>query len=201
MPIQFSNEEYADMVFMYGMCKGNSAAAAREYVLRYPNRRHPCDKTITRVYSTLRETGSFPKIICDREAARRDRAKDVLLEIDNDPRISLRKLSASTGQSRSSIHRKLQENGFYPYHIQRVQSLLPLDYGQRLIFCNWLLQNVNVIPITLFCDEATFSRDGINNYHNDHVWDTENPHAVSVTHFQHRFSVNVWGGLLGRGLH
>lgn len=47
----------------------------------------------------------------------------------------------------------------------------------------------------LFTDEASFTRDGINNFHNRHVWAEENPHAVLASSHQNRFSLNVWGGI------
>jgi hypothetical protein len=36
----YTNAEYADIHFVYGFCDGNAAAAAREYQLSYPDRRH-----------------------------------------------------------------------------------------------------------------------------------------------------------------
>ena len=60
MPYQFSNEEYADIIFVYGFCNGNSRAAQREYIQRFPNRRIPGHKTFDSVFRCLRTTGSFP---------------------------------------------------------------------------------------------------------------------------------------------
>ena len=52
----------------------------------------------------------------------------------------------------------------------------------------------------LFTDEASFTRDGINNSRNVHMWSDENPHETRITHCQRRFSVNVWCGVLGNRL-
>ena len=49
----------------------------------------------------------------------------------------------------------------------------------------------------LFTDEASFGRDGIRNFHNDHLWADENPHGRRESRSQHRFSVNVWAGIVG----
>ena len=57
-----------------------------------------------------------------------------------------------------------------------------------------------LLSVTLFTDEASFSRDGINNSGNVHTWSHDNPHETSVTHFQRRFSVNVWCGVIGNRL-
>lgn len=37
----------------------------------------------------------------------------------------------------------------------------------------------------------------INNFHNQHLWDTENPHGIVESGHQYRFSLNVWGGIIG----
>jgi len=49
----------------------------------------------------------------------------------------------------------------------------------------------------LFTGEAHFTRDGVNNTKNSHLWDRENPHGTVESNYQHRFSVNVWCGVIG----
>lgn len=48
----------------------------------------------------------------------------------------------------------------------------------------------------LFTDEATFTREGVFNTRNNHIWSDENPHSVRERSFQRQFSVNVWAGLI-----
>ena len=67
MPFTFSVAEYADMVCVYCFCDGNSVHA--EYQRRFSNRRIPTRRVFTRVYQTLRDTGSLPGV---RIAAERD---------------------------------------------------------------------------------------------------------------------------------
>lgn len=90
---------------------------------------------------------------------------------------------------------KLQ--GLHAYHYQRVQNLRPADFQPRLEFCRWILNNNDVLPNILWSDETTFTRNGIFNTHNSHVWETVNPRVVRRTHFQHRFSVNLWAAIIG----
>ncbi|KAJ4428021.1 hypothetical protein ANN_24035 [Periplaneta americana] len=45
--------------------------------------------------------------------------------------------------------------------------------------------------------EAQFTRDGITNFHNQHVWAYENPRATVPSHHQVRFSLNMWAGIIG----
>ena len=53
-----------------------------------------------------------------------------------------------------------------------------------------------LLPLILFIDEATFTRNGINNTRNSHRWSHENPHGTVETNFQRRFSINVWCGMI-----
>jgi hypothetical protein len=57
-----------------------------------------------------------------------------------------------------------------------------------------------LIKEILFTDEATCSRAGITNSHNQHYWATENPHVVTRKKFQEEFSLNVWCGLIDNKL-
>jgi len=38
MPFRFSFAEYADMIYVYGFCDGNTVHAVAEYQKRFPNR-------------------------------------------------------------------------------------------------------------------------------------------------------------------
>ncbi|KAG8274851.1 hypothetical protein J6590_098719 [Homalodisca vitripennis] len=63
MPLLFTTEECADMVFILGECDANATAATAEF----PNRRVPNPKTISGTFRTLRETGNFPSINTHRD--------------------------------------------------------------------------------------------------------------------------------------
>ena len=62
MPFTFSFEEYADMIYVYGFCDGNSVLAVAEYQQRFPNRRIPNRRVFTGVYQALRDTGRLPGV-------------------------------------------------------------------------------------------------------------------------------------------
>ena len=199
MPYTFSTEEYADMVFVLCVCDGNARAAAAEYDRRYPNCRIPNPKSISSTFNTLRQTGSLPSVriqyernpqheLCEEE--------NILDAVERIPRASTRRLARRFGVSQSMAWRTLHENGLHPYHLQQVQHLQPGDRALRLQFCNWLNGNRQLYRLIMFCDEAQFTRDGVNNSHNLHVWADNNPRATIESNFQHRFSVNVWCGVL-----
>ena len=49
----------------------------------------------------------------------------------------------------------------------------------------------------LFTDEAHFTRDGVNNTRNSHLWDRDNPHGIVESNYQQLFAVNVWCDVTG----
>jgi hypothetical protein len=40
----------------------------------------------------------------------------------------------------------------------------------------------------------------VNNTRNSHLWDHDNSHGTVKSNYQHRFSVNVWSGVIGNQL-
>ena len=65
--------------------------------------------------------------------------------------------------SRTRVWRTLHEDGLYLYHPQQVQNQHPGDNAIHLQFCHWLHSNHQLLPLTLFTDEAIFVHNGINN--------------------------------------
>jgi len=120
--------------------------------------------------------------------------------VQRSPRLSTRIMASRIGISRMQVWRTLHEEDLYPYHDQRVQHLEPGDHAQRLDLCHWTTAHPELLSVILFTDEASFTRDDINNTRNVHTWSHENPHETRVTNFQRKFSVNVWCGLLGNRL-
>jgi hypothetical protein len=53
------------------------------------------------------------------------------------------------------------------------------------------------VSSVLFTDEAAFTRNGKINFHNNHVWAEENPHAVVQSGHQQQFNINVWECIIG----
>jgi hypothetical protein len=81
-----------------------------------------------------------------------------------------------------------------------VQHLILGDHGNYVQFCEWLQPWLQILPYVLFTDEAQFSQNSITSTLNLLSWAQKNPHKVAQGHFQHQFSVNMWGGVLGNNL-
>ncbi|KAJ4450932.1 hypothetical protein ANN_02367 [Periplaneta americana] len=155
----YSNQELAEIHFMYGKADGNAALARR----LYQERRRPRSTT--------------PEV-----------QEEILEAVDMTPSISTRRVALQVNVPHTTVWRLLKEYQLYPYHLQRVQALSPADYPARVRFCQWFLQQCGVNPnfpaLVLFTDEAQFTRDGITNFHNQHVWAYENPRATVPSHHQ-----------------
>jgi hypothetical protein len=62
------------------------------------------------------------------------------------------------------------------------------------MFCQWFLQHCGTNPsfpaFVIFMDVVQFTREEIQNFHNQHLWVDENPHAILQSHHQQWFSIN-----------
>ena len=182
----------------------NCRAAARRYSVTFPNRRAPHHSTFAAVDRRLRESGTLKKSAHNsgRPRALRIETEEAILDaIENNPRESVRRLSRQFYVGKDAVHRMLKEQLLRPFHFQRVQELLEVDHAPRLEFCTWLenrfVEEDGFLEKIFFTDESCFTRNGVTNFHNLHVWMEENPKEIRPYSFQRQFSVNVWAGIVG----
>lgn len=199
---RFTNEEYADMHFVYGFCDGNSRRAEAEYRRRYPLRHSPNRAVFAAIHQKLRETGSFGKV-CEMGQDRRSAIIEeyIVDRVEEDPTVSSRILAREAGISQSTVMNVLHENLYHPYHFTPVQELRRPDFQKRVTFCRWLLERDieehQFFRKILWTDESLFTRDGMLNLHNWHHYAQQNPFVTRNSSFQTRFSLNVWLGVVG----
>jgi len=84
-------------------------------------------------------------------------------------RLSARRMAFHIGVSRMQVWRTLHEEDLYPPHDQRIQHLKPGDHVQRMDMCHWIKAHPELLSVVLFSDEASFTRDGVNNLRNVHT--------------------------------
>ncbi|KAJ8955745.1 hypothetical protein NQ318_008617 [Aromia moschata] len=120
------------------------------------------------------------------------------------PETSVTLLETQVRVSKSIINRVLTEQLIRRFHIQPVQELLPHDLAARLQFSQIIQQyradDMDFHKKILFTDESCFTRRGITNLHNQHVYADENPHAIITKSFQRVFSINVRMGFINNSL-
>ncbi|KAJ8949013.1 hypothetical protein NQ318_005187 [Aromia moschata] len=85
--------------------------------------------------------------------------------------------------------------------IHPLKTYYQVIFLARMQFCEFILrrnrQDAYFVNKILFTDEATFTRRGIFNRKNCHIWADQNPNSDWVRHFQHKFKINIWCGMIG----
>lgn len=199
---QYPVAEMVDMVFCYGACQQNLHATVTAYAGRYPDRRHPSIRTLSKIMLRFRETGTVNQR--QRTGRPRDATDDetstfTLAAVSVNPHTSSRALAQELGVGKTSILRILHRHRFHPYHVHCHQGLKDTDYVRRTRFCEWLQTRVGDNPLfptqILWTDEASFSRDGVVNRHNLHYWADVNPHWLREVSHQEQWRTNVWCGI------
>lgn len=201
--MEFTTREYAEMHFVYGFCNGNALAAQREYSLRYPDRRAPSPQVFTRLHQRLVESGKVQRKSSEIGPVHYDVGVEELIlnTFRENPESSSREIAAQLNVSQWKVLDVLHRNKFHPYHFTPVQALEAEDFVHRVQFCRWLLnsdiEQYHFFKKILWTDEAIFTRQGIFNTHNMHMWAEENPSATKERSFQRRFHIMVWAGVVG----
>ena len=204
----YTTMELADLHLTYGEALCNGRTAQRLYIQKFPNRRHPSNKIFARIDHRLRETGSL--LPCLRHNCRNRTVRtqmfeeDILHLIAEQPSTSIRSIAHAVNGSRNTVWQIMREQHLHPFRRQKVHDVSETDFEPRVNFCNWYIQRSdedNTFPQSvLFSNESCFTREGLFNSHNNHVWSDDNPHAKFLRSYQNRFSLNVWGGIVGESL-
>jgi hypothetical protein len=67
-------------------------------------------------------------------------------------------------------------------------------------FCEWLRHQHAADELflhSILWTDACFTREGVFNVLNSHLWARDNPHAIRERGYQVRFIVSVWAGIVG----
>ncbi|GBN95133.1 hypothetical protein AVEN_243365-1 [Araneus ventricosus] len=131
-----------------------------------------------RLHRYMCETGSSVTGMHDTGRGRSVRTAqvvdDILQGVGDRPDISTEEVSLVLNVPHSIVWRVLWDEGLHPYHVQKVQALIPADYAPSVEIAHWFLQQLAAQPDfsahVLFTDESTFTREGISNTHNIYVF-------------------------------
>lgn len=194
----FSNEDYLNLIIIYGECNRITDRTCRLFAERYPERPTPNHNIIKRLLQNCAQFGSFHR--------KRNRQKrlvdneniqiDVLGYFSAYPNASLRDCQRHLSISSRTIRRILKKFHWKPYSYHHVQHLEPNDLIRRVEFCEWFLVKSQEDPLfttkIIWCDEAKFSKNGLFNRHNSHFWADENHHVFRERAFQYTWNFNVF---------
>lgn len=201
--VNFSTHEMVDMIWVLGECNKNCLLASKVYRQRFPDRKAPNTRAFEKLMDRFNRTGEvkYEKKDITKTALTEENEMKVLLSIAEDPCTSVRNISQQQDISHGTVQRILKKHKMHPYHIQLFQELVDRDFQRRITFCEWaqfkINRQQNFFDFVLFADEATFHKNGCVNRHNFHYYATSNPNVVSTHNSQWRWSLNVWGGIVG----
>ncbi|GBN77444.1 hypothetical protein AVEN_219965-1 [Araneus ventricosus] len=68
--------------------------------------------------------------------------EDILQGVRYRPDISAREVSRAVNVPHLIVWRVLRDEGLHPYHVQKLQALIPADYAPRVEFARWFLQQL-----------------------------------------------------------
>jgi hypothetical protein len=106
---------------------------------------------------------------------------------------SLKTASYDTYRHHPCVYLTLQEQQLYPCYLQTVQELGPCDASARCAVCSWILQEPTEEPMfttkVSFADKLCFTRTGIININNEHLWSNKHSYAIGY-HSQKRYVSN-----------
>ncbi|GFX73228.1 DUF4817 domain-containing protein [Trichonephila clavipes] len=144
----YTNEEYCEMVLLYGQYNRYKREVAVLYAIKFPSRRHPPYCTIASAVQRLYKTGSCHRHI----PLSRDThlqwmpAEDVLEYALAHPESSVRDISKACSYSKLTVWNILHTYGAYPYRPVLAQEQMPRDQERRFDFCNFVLNTLDKNP-------------------------------------------------------
>lgn len=195
------------MLMCYGEAQGNASLALNIYRARFPNARHPRDpRVIVRAFQRVSENQpAVPRREGAGRPVRATVARHVLAAVRQNPRLGIRttaRLLFNRHRIRVShwtVHKILRRDRQRAYHVHKVHALLPTDGPRRVEFCHWFLQQHDVDPTfaanVIWTDESMFTRNGMWNRRNSHIWAHTNPYVMQQTAHQNPWALNVWAGM------
>ena len=183
MPNTFTNKEYAGILY---------TVSAKEILrLRFWN-----TLTVTHIVQHMKPCTKFWSRLVPSHEKRQNMNNNgaercVLHAVQWSPSMTIHRISKMTVQHR---HRCVAfSTMMVPIHTTCIEC----NTFYRVSYTNHVRLCVATNSALTFCSwEAQFTTDGITNTRNSHCWAQENPHKVTQCHFQQRFSVHVWCGVL-----
>jgi len=117
MPFTFSVADYADMIYVYGFCDGNSVHVIAEYQQHFPNHSIPTRRVFNRVYQTLRDIGTLPGVYIAAEHDVNesvDEEEGIVQMVQSSPHVSTQRIARHLHVPHTRVWRTLHPEGMYP---------------------------------------------------------------------------------------
>jgi len=205
--VNLTEREKIEILMMvgYGDRKRTQLEVCDLFNETYPNRQAITQSCVSKLVKTFNRTGSInsrPRSGRPKTTSAGEKALDILLDVQENPKRSLRHFAIEHNVSHQSVNNLFRAEKMHPYKSHLVQELNEEDFYRRSEFCETVMErcnaDVNFANNILFSDEATFMLHGFISRHNFRHWAAENPRCVIEAHTQRPEKVNVWVGIIGR---
>jgi hypothetical protein len=170
MIMEYTHDEYCDMLFTLGACNSRAGAAAHEYALCYPGRHHPGTNVFWRLELCLHETGSVTPMAlvnagCPWTVWTTANKDAIVASVEWEPRRSSHDIAQELGLSQPRVLEVLNDDQLHPYDYSRSAHLFPDNRPLWMQFCEWLRHQHAVDELfwhnILWTDKACFMREGV----------------------------------------
>ena len=191
--------------------RDNVNAVIEAFQQRFPERNPPTDKTIRRIISKFRNTGSVANQNSGRSGRRRTartpenvaRVQEAIVAANNQ-NVSISARRNGLGISSATFNRITKNDlNWHPYQMFIRHQLENNDFERRINFCQWLLNKFNepdFLNKIVIGDEAAFSLNGKVNSHNVVMYAPKGqPPNFTYDVNSSREKVTVWAGICGNG--
>lgn len=200
--MEYTNEDILNLFYIHGETGRIKLRTCRVFNDRYPHLPNMTETKFRNIENNFKTFGkviaprSLPKPITSNEAVE----ITVLGYFNAFPRGSIRSAESDLGYSRNSIHTILKKHKMHDFKFSTVQDLHPQDPFHRVEYCEMMLVKIqeypNLLQRIIWTDESKFSKEGIINRRNLHIWSHENPFAIRPKNSQQKFSFNVFAMLM-----
>ncbi|CAB3238242.1 unnamed protein product [Arctia plantaginis] len=206
---RYTHQERGTIVSIFLRNNASVVLAQREFRRRFPGRPAPTAQTLRRLATNLEEYGTT------RDAAKSGRPRSarsaeniaaVAEDVELSPETSTRRRASQLAISRSSLRRILVKDlRMFPYKVQSVHHLLPVDRQTRVTYAQAILNLEDEVDDfstkIIMSDEAHFHLNWYVNKQNYRFWGTENPRVMHEEPL-HPLKVTAWcavhaGGVIG----
>ena len=115
--------------------------------------RSTSDDTLTAMFLTIHyfpmffAAASFPYRSAERDFNGNMQQSELVLNgVETSSFTSIRRISQTTRIPQTTVRRVLHHDGLYRYHLQKVQQLFLEDLENRIRYCQWLQNNLEIKP-------------------------------------------------------
>lgn len=198
MQNNYSNADYLNLFYIHAECNRIISRTCRRFNELNPNVPPMNAKKFRRIEANFLEFGTFKatKINPSPVTGNENNEITVLAYFEAYPQASIYTAVHDVGIPYTSIERILWKNKMHNYKFITVQAMHPEDPVNRAQLCETILirsqEDNDFLKKIIWTDESKFSREGIFNRRNHHIWANENPHAIRERGFQQTFSFNVF---------